>query len=587
MQSYKIYEKKMIDKFAEDLSVIKYPEFINRSTSIERLGMYDGSTLIKKEMDNISLFMLSYNKQINRFSNTERYLSYRKILMDSFVKLMNKQVHYVEVVGTGADGSFSVLTNILINMFGKNRAMKVIRAHARYERAHRLMDFINDYQVFDYSRCRTGKKMNAVTLMNMTKQEIAELSDEDFLTAVSGNKFLYYYKVFGYAQFNNIIQICTNKGMDLHGIMVNLPNQVNRRYINEDGFVTEEYKKEVTKLLKYASTLSRTKLTKVLQFLNYERIRNGYNESWRDKEIYMNNVIFARNYVNLKEISDIRYVQGNMAGIIDRYKYSDEIHFSKEKTDIIMIGEKTGCCFRLGGMAKHLVIACLNSSIAGIIKGDYKGSPWFAFVWEIGIKNDEGIVETHIILDNIECLGRTIDEQFIYEHIIPYIENNTKYNRAYLGTNYNKVSRSYTDHFNKILRPYRLSLQGKRFYNYFTHDDSYQLYPIYVRSEESKDKDIKLNKTRLTDVADIERAIYVLLADKRITDNDSDFNDTLLYNYDHEIIVNTDKDRLHFDTSEYSFIFTNKQNPNKAIKFAKAKEEQPKVEGQDNEQPSE
>ena len=587
MQSYKIYEKKMIDKFAEDLSVIKYPEFINRSTSIERLGMYDGSTLIKKEMDNISLFMLSYNKQINRFSNTERYLSYRKILMDSFVKLMNKQVHYVEVVGTGADGSFSVLTNILINMFGKNRAMKIIRAHARYERAHRLMDFINDYKVFDYSRCRTGKKMNAVTLMNMTKQEIAELSDEDFLTAVSGNKFLYYYKVFGYAQFNNIIQICTNKGMDLHSVMVNLPNQVNRRYINEDGFVTEEYKKEVTKLLKYASTLSRTKLTKVLQFLNYERIRNGYNESWRDKEIYMNNVIFARNYVNLKEISDIRYVQGSMAGIIDPYKYSDEIHFSKEKTDIIMIGERTGCCFHLGGMAKHLVIACLNSSIAGIIKGDYKGSPWFAFVWEIGVKNDEGIVETHLILDNIECLGRTIDEQFMYEHITPYIENNTKYNRAYLGTNYNKVSRSYTDQFSKILRPYRLSLQGKRFYNYFTHDDSYQLYPIYIRSEESRNKDIKLKKTRLTDVADIERAIYVLLADKHITDNDSDFNDTLLYNYDHEIIVNTDKDRLYFDTSEYSFIFTNKQNPDKVIKFAKVKEEKPVEEGQDNEQPSE
>lgn len=587
MQSYKIYEKKMIDKFAEDLSVIKYPEFINRSTSIERLGMYDGSTLIKKEMDNISLFMLSYNKQINRFSNTERYLSYRKILMDSFVKLMNKQVHYVEVVGTGADGSFSVLTNILINMFGKNRAMKVIRAHARYERAHRLMDLINDYQVFDYSRCRTGKKMNAVTLMNMTKQEIAELSDKDFLTAVSGNKFLYYYKVFGYAQFNNIIQICTNKGMDLHGIMVNLPNQVNRRYINEDGFVTEEYKKEVTKLLKYASTLSRTKLTKVLQFLNYERIRNGYNESWRDKEIYMNNVIFARNYVNLKEISDIRYVQGNMSGIIDPYKYSDEIHFSKEKTDIIMIGEKTGCCFHLGGMAKHLVIACLNSSIAGIIKGDYKGSPWFAFVWEIGIKNDEGIVETHLILDNIECLGRTIDEQFINDHIIPYIENNTKYNRAYLGTNYNKVSRSYTDQFSKILRPYRLSLQGKRFYNYFTHDDSYQLYPIYIRSEKSRNNDIKLKKTRLTDVADIERAIYILLADKRIADNDSDFSDTLLYNYDHEIIVNTDKDRLYFDTNEYSFIFTNKQNPDKVIKFVKAKEEQPEEEGQDNEQPSE
>lgn len=587
MQSYKIYEKKMIDKFAEDLSVIKYPEFINRSTSIERLGMYDGSTLIKKEMDNISLFMLSYNKQINRFSNTERYLSYRKILMDSFVKLMNKQVHYVEVVGPGADGSFSVLTNILINMFGKNRAMKIIRAHARYERAHRLMDFINDCQVFDYSRCRTGKKMNAVTLMNMTKQEIAELSDEDFLTAVSGNKFLYYYKVFGYAQFNNIIQICTNKGMDLHSVMVNLPNQVNRRYINEDGFVTEEYKKEVTKLLKYASTLSRTKLTKVLQFLNYERIRNGYNESWRDKEIYMNNVIFARNYVNLKEISDIRYVQGNMSGIIDPYKYSDEIHFSKEKTDIIMIGEKTGCCFHLGGMAKHLVIACLNSSIAGIIKGDYKGSPWFAFVWEIGVKNDEGIVETHLILDNIECLGRTIDEQFINDHIIPYIENNTKYNRAYLGTNYNKVSRSYTDLFNKILRPYRLSLQGKRFYNYFTHDDSYQLYPIYIRSEESRNKDIKLKKTRLTDVADIERAIYVLLADKHITDNDSDFNDTLLFNYDHEIIVNTDKDRLYFDTSEYSFIFTNKQNPDKVIKFAKVKEEKPVEEGQDNEQPAE
>lgn len=587
MQSSKIYEKKLIDKFAEDLSTIKYPEFINRSTSVERLYMYDGSTLVDKEMDNISLFMLSYNKQANRFNKTEKYLSYKKILLDSFVKLMNKQVHYVEVLGRDASGGFSVLANILINMFGKNRAMKIIRAHARYERTHNLMDFISDYQVFDYSRCRTGKKLNAVMLMNMTKQEISEMSDEDFLTAVAGSKFLYYYKVFGYAQFNNIIQVCSNKGMDLHSILVNLPNSVNRRYISEDGFVSEEYKKEVAKLFKYASTLSRPKLTKVLQFLNYERIRNGYNESWRDKEIYMNNVIFARNYVNLKEISDIRYVQGSMAGIIDPYKYSDEIHFSKEKTDIIMIGERTGCCFHLGGMAKHLVIACLNSSIAGIIKGDYKGSPWFAFVWEIGVKNDEGIVETHLILDNIECLGRTIDEQFMYEHIIPYIENNTKYNRAYLGTNYNKVSRSYTDQFSKILRPYRLSLQGKRFYNYFTHDDSYQLYPIYIRSEESRNKDIKLKKTRLTDVADIERAIYVLLADKRITDNDSDFNDTLLYNYDHEIIVNTDKDRLYFDTSEYSFIFTNKQNPNKVIKFAKAKEEQPKVEGQDNEQPSE
>lgn len=577
MQSSKIYEKKLIDKFAEDLSTIKYPEFINRSTSVERLYMYDGSTLVDKEMDNISLFMLSYNKQANRFNKTEKYLSYKKILLDSFVKLMNKQVHYVEVLGRDASGGFSVLANILINMFGKNRAMKIIRAHARYERTHNLMDFISDYQVFDHSRCRTGKKLNAVMLMNMTKQEISEMSDEDFLTAVAGSKFLYYYKVFGYAQFNNIIQVCSNKGMDLHSILVNLPNSVNRRYISEDGFVSEEYKKEVAKLFKYASTLSRPKLTKVLQFLNYERIRNGYNESWRDKEIYMNNVIFARNYVNLKEISDIRYVQGNMSGIIDPYKYSDEIHFSKEKTDIITIGEKTGCCFHLGGMAKHLVIACLNSSIAGIIKGDYKGSPWFAFVWEIGIKNDEGIVETHLILDNIECLGRTIDEQFINDHIIPYIENNTKYNRAYLGTNYNKVSRSYTDQFSKILRPYRLSLQGKRFYNYFTHDDSYQLYPIYIRSEESRNKDIKLKKTRLTDVADIERAIYVLLADKHITDNDSDFNDTLLYNYDHEIIVNTDKDRLYFDTNEYSFIFTNKQNPDKVIKFAKAKEEQPKV----------
>lgn len=583
MQSSKIYEKKLIDKFAEDLSTIKCPEFINRSTSVERLYMYDGSTLVEKEMDNISLFMLSYNKQANRFSNTERYLAYKKILLDSFVKLMNKQVHYAEVLGQNANEGFSVLANVLINMFGKNRAMKIIRTHARYERAHHLMDFINDYQAFDYSRCRTGKKLNAVTLMNMTKQEISEMSDEDFLIAVAGNKFLYYYKVFGYAQFNNIIQICSNKGMDLHSVLVNLPNTVNRRYISEDGFVSEEYKKEVAKLFKYASTLSRPKLTKVLQFLNYERIRNGYNESWRDKETYMNNVIFARNYVNLKETSDIRYVQGNMGGIIDPYKYSDEINFSKEKTDIIMIGEKTGCCFHLGGMAKPLVIACLNSNIAGIIKGEYKGSPWFSFVWEIGIKNEEGIVETHLILDNIECLGRTINEEFFSEYIIPYIANNTKYNRAYLGTKYNKVSISYTDQFSKILRPYRLSLQGKRFYSYFTQDDSYQLYPIYIRSEESRNKDIELKKTKLTDVSDIERAIYVLLADRRINDNDSNFNDTLLYNYDYEVIVNTDKDKLYFDTSEYSFIFTNKQDPEKVIKYVKVKEEKHKEEGQDNE----
>lgn len=583
MQSSKIYEKKLIDKFAEDLSTIKYPEFINRSTSVERLYMYDGSTLVDKEMDNISLFMLSYNKQANRFNKTEKYLSYKKILLDSFVKLMNKQVHYVEVLGRDASGGFSVLANILINMFGKNRAMKIIRAHARYERTHNLMDFISDYQVFDYSRCRTGKKLNAVMLMNMTKQEISEMSDEDFLTAVAGSKFLYYYKVFGYAQFNNIIQVCSNKGMDLHSILVNLPNSVNRRYISEDGFVSEEYKKEVAKLFKYASTLSRPKLTKVLQFLNYERIRNGYNESWRDKEIYMNNVIFARNYVNLKEMTDIRYVQGNMAGIIDPYKYSDEIHFSKEKTDIIMIGEKTGCCFHLGGMSKHLVIACLNSSIAGIIKGDYKGSPWFSFVWEIGIKNEKGIVETHLILDNIECLGRTIDKEFFDDHIIPYIQNNTKYNRVYLGTKYNKVSRSYTDVFTKILRPYRLSLQGKRFYSYFEQDDSYQLYPIYKRSEGSRKKDIELKETKLSDVSEIERAVYVLLADRRIKDNNSDFNDTLLYNYDYEVIVNTDKDRLYFDTSEYSFKFTNKQDPTKVIEFVKVKEEKSKEEGQDNE----
>lgn len=549
--------KNITEKFIKELKDIKYPEFIHKRYSIKN------SFGVDKEMSNLEMFIYIYNDMKDVDSKI------KEIYMKSFRFLMDNQVNLGEFVNckdpnpfdssSSKHNNFIVMATLLIKIIGKNKAMKFIRKYREYEKRNGLMDFTTLNHKSILSRY--------IEIINMPNLEFSRLSKDDTTIRryFGENKILYYMYTLGYSLFNNILTVCENKEIELHTILVNLPNKINRRNLDENGVVKESFKKELTVLLKHSNKLSSNKLIRVLQFINYEYIRKGTNIGWRDKEAYMDAVVFARHKNGKYEeiFKKISYTEGNMKGIINKNKDSKEIYFSKRRIDILTIGEKTGCCFNLGGQAKSLVVACLNSNITGIFKGEFKKSPWFSFVWEIGIKRGD-IMETHLILDNIEVLGKKLDNEFIKGHIYKYIHENTTYNKAYIGTRYNKIEDDVFKDINIIKRPYRLTLFEDEFVSYFNHDDSYELYPAYNREKYDdveipsvNKKDLKLKE--LNDPSDIERALYILKIN-HFEEYDEFKLTKLVKDNDLKIKVYTDENCMNFDLTRYSFEFHDKES---------------------------
>ena len=514
-------------------------------------------------MSNLEMFIYIYNDMKDVDSKI------KEIYMKSFRFLMDNQVNLGEFVNckdpnpfdssSSKHNNFIVMATLLIKIIGKNKAMKFIRKYREYEKRNGLMDFTTLNHKSILSRY--------IEIINMSDLEFSRLSKDDTTIRryFGENKILYYVHNLGYSLFNNILTVCENKEIELHTILVNLPNKINRRNLDENGVVKESFKKELAVLLKHSNKLSSNKLIRVLQFINYEYIRKGTNIGWRDKEAYMDAVVFARHKNGKYEeiFKKISYTEGNMKGIINKNKDSKEIYFSKRRIDILTIGEKTGCCFNLGGQAKSLVVACLNSNITGVFKGEFKKSPWFSFVWEIGIKRGD-IMETHLILDNIEVLGKKLDNEFIKGHIYKYIHENTTYNKAYIGTRYNKIEDDVFKDINIIKRPYRLTLFEDEFVSYFNHDDSYELYPAYNREKYDdveipavNKKDLKLKE--LNDPSDIERALYILKIN-HFEEYDEFKLTNLVKDSDLKVKVYADENCMNFDLTCYSFEFYDKES---------------------------
>lgn len=559
--------KNITEDFIEELKDIKYPEFIHKRYSIKN------SFGVDKEMSNLEMFIYIYN------AIKDLDTKVKELTMKSFRFLMDNQVNLGEFAHctdvnpfesnhAERGNNFIVMAALLIKMIGKNKAMKFIRKHRDYEKRHGLMDF-----VILTSKSRPSRYTE---LIDMTNVEFTKLPKDQNTSKkyFSENKILYYIYNLGYSLFNNVLTVCENKEIELHTILVNLPSKINRRNLDENGVVKESFKKELMTLFKHSNKLSASKMIRVLQFINYEYIRKGTNIGWRDKEAYMDAVVFARNSSGKYEeiFKKISYTEGNMKGIINKDKDSNEIYFSKKRIDIITIGEKTGCCFTLGGKARSLVVTCLNSNIAGIFKGEFKKSPWFAFVWEIGIKRGN-IMETHLILDNIEVLGKKVDNEFIKGHIYKYIHENTMYNKAYIGTGYSKIEDDVFKGVEIIKRPYRMTLFEDEFVSYFNQDDSYNLYPAYDR-EIYDGKEIpavdkkELELKELTDPSDIERALYILKINH--SEEYDEFKLTrLVKNNDLKVKVYTDENCLNFDLTRYSFDFFNKETGELEEKLSK------------------
>ena len=549
--------KNITEKFIKELKDIKYPEFIHKRYSIKN------SFGVDKEMSNLEMFIYIYNDMKDVDSEI------KEIYMKSFRFLMDNQVNLGEFVNckdpnpfdssSSKHNNFIVTATLLIKIIGKNKAMKFIRKYREYEKRNGLMDFTTLNHKSILSRY--------IEIIDMSDLEFSRLSKDDTTIRryFGENKILYYVHTLGYSLFNNILTVCENKEIELHTILVNLPNKINRRNLDENGVVKESFKKELAVLLKHSNKLSSNKLIRVLQLINYEYIRKGTNIGWRDKEAYMDAVVFARHRNGKYEeiFKKISYTEGNMKGIINKNKDSKEIFFSKRRIDILTIGEKTGCCFSLGGQAKSLVVACLNSNITGIFKGEFKKSPWFSFVWEIGIKRGD-IMETHLILDNIEVLGKKLDNEFIKGHIYKYIHENTTYNKAYIGTRYNKIEDDVFKDINIIKRPYRLTLFEDEFVSYFNHDDSYELYPAYNREKYDgveiptvNKKDLKLKE--LNDPSDIERALYILKIN-HFEEYDEFKLTKLVKDSDLKVKVYADENCMNFDLTRYSFEFYDKES---------------------------
>lgn len=529
----KINDKIISEIFFNSLENLKYPEFpykIRKSDEIKKIlqddyNPYGEESVIKYSTGSSILF---FTKMINNYSidMNDKYLTTK-----SFEYLTKNSIHLIETVGRNLDFSdnFSHFTYILCKLVGKNKAMKIIRKYRKYERVNRTIDW----------RVWVSKGL----IKAVMEDNIKGMSDKKF-EKISTNKFLYYMKVFGYSRFKKILDICESRGMPLHDIMVNLPYVVNRKYYDNKGYVLESYKDEVLKLFENNDKVSLDKLSKLLQFINYKVIRENKLPNWTEKNRYISLVCFAKESKNNKFLRNTVIRKGELAGIKDKELYEHEIHFSDDVIDIINIGSQTGCCFKPDGMAKSLVKACLTSDIAAILKGRISNKPWFSFIWEMGVV-EEGLLKTHLVMDNVEMMGGVISEESFNKHIIKYLIENTSYEKVYVGSRYNDVERS-TFPTSTTKRPHRLIGHSRNFKDYSTYDDSSELHTILDRSF-PEDNEYNLEVKKLESRADKQRAMYLVVAECK--EHEDSINVRKIDEW--EVIVNSDESNMIFDTKNF------------------------------------
>ena len=151
-----------------------------------------------------------------------------------------------------------------------------------------------------------------------------------------------------------------------------------------------------------------------------------------------------------------------------------EVFFTKDASLSSMLGDKTGCCFRVGAVGEPYLRSSVSCPLAGNILS-YRRELWFSYVWEyVYFNNETGHFELHLVLDNVESLRLQDYQTVIQEFLDTIIIGNNIYSKVFLGTLRNDIS----DIPQSIMdtNTYRLAkLKGMKYQGF---DDSANVYKL-------------------------------------------------------------------------------------------------------------
>lgn len=185
--------------------------------------------------------------------------------------------------------------------------------------------------------------------------------------------------------------------------------------------------------------------------------------------------------------------------------------------NLLSIGIKTRCCFKVGGLAERMVWAAHNHPLSAIVQGKYrkqeqgKEYTWFSYLWEALFYDEkQRTYYPWLVMDNIES-NNQLDLKEL-NSFLDYIKENTPYRGVYIGYLRNDL----TEECNKFVMQHALIKKTNnlvfREANFYTaYDDSAMVHPIEFHKPQ--EQEFQLYKEE--DLADKYRAASIL-GDKKL-----------------------------------------------------------------------
>jgi len=320
---------------------------------------------------------------------------------------------------------------------------------------------------------------------------------------ISINKLIKFLKI--------VLYIKRKHGISFNEIAVNMPTHRSN---------PRERATQFNSLITFLERIKRYKLSDLLEtlsFLNYMKLRDMSKEEIKTHCRVVQEAIeqMRSNAASGSSKRRLKVTKGYPIILEDNILLDgfNKLSFSKDPSEVLSVGLRTGCCFKIDGYAKDLVRATLRSPLALIIQNKKADSPnWFTFAWEyFNIRDDAEGLSMDIIFDNIESKGLM---DFAY---VRWLINKLKcYENFYLGTLRNDIDRKTLTakegeilSRNKTLKRNHLLIGEEKAFNRYSYDDSENLYKLTPLIKREYNKDEELYMIPMENIAELHRAAYL------------------------------------------------------------------------------
>lgn len=490
------------------------------------------------------LFLVDHIKKYNpnKFTNANFKKLIKFLVSLIFTEIVNESLS--STVKDEAVESISIFTNI-ITLFMQElggalvttengergqgfRTVKVILENASYDELVRLISILKNKEIELHSFTQSLPTVYSVTSMFQI------LSYSPRLQKNLGDHFIRKLeREFDLRELQLLLSYnCYYKDTPLSKIIRERVQEISR----------ENFKIFFERLMTVVESYSRENILRLLPYLNFSSI---FRLQTIEERLVKVNQISNAIAMKIKTGGRGSIVESPDRPIISKYlktvdlssfstveRYTGKVFFTKDAPLSSMLGDKTGCCFRVGAVGEPYLKSSVSCPLAGNILS-YRKELWFSYVWEyVYFNNETGHFELHLVLDNVESFKPQDYQTVIQEFLDTIIIRNNIYSKVFLGTLRNDISgipQSIVD-----TATYRLAkLKGMKHQGF---DDSENVYKI-------ADNPISI---------DSDSTVYLKNMDKR---------DLILSKYVEETVYNVeDPDWMDYVKSfipDVSFIWSN------------------------------